>query len=186
MSFSSRARTCHFCRSSSIVYCLRRDHLKSEWLLGNTSRTLLMCTGGGFCSFRAKERRIERDKYTELFSVKAHSKSASLTTTPMCFPWQSGGSHMANAVLRGNTLKWPLFGKDNALPVLRCLQRETIVAHWLNGHQIYSWVHLQNKKKRRDGACAEGEREVMKGDLQELMRLPRGALVIYFLSVRES
>lgn len=61
---------------------------------------------------------------------------------------------MANAALRGNTLKWPLFGKDNVLPVLRRLQRETIVAHWLSGHQIYSWTHLENKKKRRDGACA--------------------------------
>lgn len=134
------------------MYCLRRDHLKSKWLLGNTSRTLLMCLEGGFCSFRAKERRIERDKYTGLFSVKAHFKSASFTTTPTCFPWQSRGSHMANAVLRGNTLKWSLFEKDNALPVLRRLQRETIVAHWLNRHQIYSWVHLQNKK--RDRACA--------------------------------
>ncbi len=160
LQISSSGVKCHFCCSSSIVYCLRRDHLKSEWLLGNTSRTLLMCTGGGFCSFWTKERRIERDKYTGLFSVKAHSKSASLTTTPMCFTWQSRGSHMANSVLRGNTLKWPLFGKDNALPVL---QRETIVAHWLNRHQIYSWVHLQNKKKRRDGACAWGREEGYEG-----------------------
>ncbi len=118
-------------------------------------RTLLMCTGGGFCSFRTKERRIERDKYTGLFSVKAHSKSASLTTTPMCFPWQSRGSHMANSVLRGNTLKWPLFGKDNALPVL---QRETHCSPLAQRTPDYSWVHLQNKKKEKRWSVCVRER----------------------------